>query len=274
MLGLTAPRPVGARVHQRIPMCSLNRTFEAKPVNGISFDRIHKFITSLKTTVSLAYKISEHNRKRKWKAFTEIIRPGPDLKVLDVGYCDQENVETDNFIEKHYPYPHMLTALGTEAPTIFRQTYPDVNCVHYDGTTFPFRDASFDVCWSNAVIEHVGDRAAQLRFLAETKRVAKRAFITTPNKFFPIEVHTRTPLLHLLPKPVFDRYLKMIGKAWATGEYMNLLSLSDLKRLLRQAGITDFKILKNRLLGFTLDFVVVMNSTDGRSKLRSDGDAR
>jgi SAM-dependent methyltransferase len=220
--------------------------------------------------MSIADKISHYNRQRKWRTFTEIIRPSPDLKVLDVGYCNQETVETDNFIEKHYPYPRMLTALGTEAPTIFRDRYPEVNCIQYDGTTFPFRDGSFDVCWSNAVIEHVGDRAAQLRFLREISRVARRAFITTPNKFFPIEVHTRTPLLHLLPKPVFESYLRRIGKAWATGEYMNLLSLSELKQLLHQAGIDDFRILKNKLLGFTLDFVVIMNSTDDRSRLRSD----
>jgi ubiquinone/menaquinone biosynthesis C-methylase UbiE len=186
--------------------------------------------------------------------------------VLDVGFCNQETVETDNFIEKHYPYPRMLTALGTETPTIFRDRYPEVNCIQYDGTTFPFRNASFDVCWSNAVIEHVGDRTAQLRFLREISRVAQQAFITTPNKFFPIEVHTLTPFLHLLPKPVFDSYLRKIGKAWATGEYMNLLSLGDLRRLLHQADITDFKILKNKLLGFTLDFVVVVNSPDGRSR--------
>jgi SAM-dependent methyltransferase len=220
--------------------------------------------------MSIAGKISHYNRKRKWRTFTEIIRPGPDLRVLDVGFCNQETVETDNFIEKHYPYRRMLTALGTETPTIFRDKYPEVNCIQYDGTTFPFRNASFDVCWSNAVIEHVGDSAAQLRFLREISRVAKRAFVTTPNKFFPIEVHTRTPLLHLFPKPVFESYLRMIGKAWATGEYMNLLSLGDLRRLLHQADITDFKILKNRLLGFTLDFVVVMNSSDDRSRLRSD----
>ena len=218
--------------------------------------------------MSIAGKISHYNRQRKWRTFTEIIRPGPDLRVLDVGFCNQETVETDNFIEKHYPYPRMLTALGTETPTIFRDRYPEVNCIQYDGTTFPFRNASFDVCWSNAVIEHVGDSAAQLRFLREISRVAQQAFITTPNKFFPIEVHTRTPLLHLLPKPVFDSYLRKIGKAWATGEYMNLLSLGDLRRLLHEAGINDFRILKNKLLGFTLDFVVVMNSTGGRSGYR------
>lgn len=213
--------------------------------------------------MSIANKISHYNRKRKWTAFTSIIRPSPDLTVLDVGYSNQENSEADNFIEKHYPYPQMLTALGTEAPSEFRLRYPEVKCVHYDGATFPFKDKSFDVCWSNAVIEHVGNRNEQLRFLKEIKRVARRAFITTPNRFFPIEVHTRTPFLHLLPKPFFDRYLKIVGKGWATGGYMNLLSLRELRRLLNEANITDFAVIKNRLMGFAVDFVVILDSTDG-----------
>lgn len=217
--------------------------------------------------MSIANKISHYNRKRKWTAFTAIIRPSPDLTVLDVGYSNRENFEADNFIEKHYPYPQMLTALGTEAPSEFKLRYPAVKCVHYDGVTFPFKDQSFDVCWSNAVIEHVGNRNEQLRFLKEIKRVARRAFISTPNRFFPIEVHTRTPLLHLLPKPLFDRYLKIVGQGWATGGYMNLLSLRELKCLLSEANITDFAVIKNRLLGFAVDFVVILNSSDGRPEL-------
>lgn len=184
----------------------------------------------------------------------------PDTRVLDVGYSNKEYSDTDNFIEKHYPYPHMLTALGIDEPTKFRQRYPYVKVVKYDGTNFPFDDKSFDICWSNAVIEHVGNRNHQLLFVKEIKRVAKMAFITTPNKHFPIEAHTRTPLLHFLPKPSFDRYLRMVGKNWATGNYMNLLSLKDIKSILNDANITEFKIIKNEFLVFTLTFIIVFKT--------------
>ena len=182
------------------------------------------------------------------------------MQVLDVGYSDQEISETDNFIEKHYPYQQMLTALGTESPVNFKRRYPAVKCVQYNGLTFPFADGSFDVCWSNAVIEHVGGRSDQLLFLREICRVARRAFITTPNRHFPVEVHTRTPLLHFLPKPLFEWYLRMVGKGWATGSYMKLLSLSEIRALLTEAGITEYTIVQNRLLGFVLDFIVIVNA--------------
>lgn len=209
--------------------------------------------------VSIADKISEYNRKRKWRIFLQVIKPTAQMRVLDVGYSNHELAETDNFIEKHYPYPDMLTALGVETPVDFKRRYPAITCVQYNGGAFPFADASFDVCWSNAVLEHVGKTDAQLLFIKEISRVARRAFITTPNRYFPVEVHTRTPLLHLLPQTWFERYLRLVGKEWATGSYMNLLSLREIRGLLSEAGITEYTVIKNRLLGFVLDFIVVLN---------------
>jgi hypothetical protein len=71
-------------------------------------------------------------------------------------------------------------------------------------------------------------------------------------------VHTRTPLLHWLPKSWFDRYLRMRGIDWAIGDYMDLLSLGELRGVLRDAGVARYSIVQNRLLGLTLDFVVIM----------------
>jgi len=212
--------------------------------------------------MSLAYRISAFNRQRKWDKFVELVRPTATLKILDVGYTDHEYTSTDNFLEKHYPFPEQITALGIEEPREFQQNYPQVTVVHYDGVDFPFADGEFDVCWSNAVIEHVGSRASQVKLAAEMRRVAKCGFITTPNRFFPIEVHTRTPLLHYLPKPWFDRYLRATRQDWAAGDYMNLLSESALRSILAEAGVVEPTIMRNRLFGFTVDFVAMWGDFD------------
>ena len=210
--------------------------------------------------MSFAYKVSGYNRKRKWALFERLIRPTADLTVLDVGFNEIEHSSTDNYIEKHYPWRAQMTALGTDAPLTFSRRYPEIRAVQYDGTTFPFDDGAFDVCWSNAVLEHVGrheDRwAAQVYFLREIARVSRSAFVTTPNKRFPVEVHTRTPLLHWLPKPLFDAYLRKRGQDWAAGDYMDLLTLGDLRRLMRDAGIDEYRVIQNRLMGLTVDFVI------------------
>lgn len=208
---------------------------------------------------TLAYTISGWNRRRKWKLFLECMKPTQNTKILDVGFNNVEYSETDNFIEKNYPHLTHVTALGIGESELFKKKYPEVSTVVYDGKVFPFGDKKFDLCWSNAVIEHVGTREDQKFFLSEINRVARTFFITTPNKFFPFEVHTRVPLLHiLLPKKWFDRILKMIGKGWATGNYMRLLSYRDIKALLKEVGIVEYKIIRNRFCGFTLDFVIMV----------------
>ncbi len=208
--------------------------------------------------MSIAYRVSAYNRVRKWHLFNTEMKPTESTRMLDVGFSEEEHCGTDNFLEKNYPYKRMLTALGVDVPNKFKERYPEVNAVQYLGASFPFADQSFDVCWSNAVIEHVGPREKQILFLKEIKRVSKRAYVTTPNRFFPIEVHTRTPLLHYLPKSIFDHYLVAVGKEWAAGEYMYLLSISELRGVVEDAGITDYKIIRNRLAGMTLDFVLVL----------------
>jgi len=205
----------------------------------------------------VAHKVSGANRRKKYDFFINTFQPTPDTKILDVGPSEGEYSPSDNLIEKLYPYPGSITALGIEAFDEFIKRYPSVTLQNYDGKHFPFEDKSFDICWSNAVIEHVGDDDRQVLFLKEINRVAKSAFLTTPNRLFPVEVHTRTPLLHFLPKQVFDRYLHLVGKSWAADDYMFLLSLKDIQRLLQQAGIENYIIKKNRFMGFVMDFVIM-----------------
>lgn len=205
----------------------------------------------------LAYRLSGQNRRKKFDFFMQVFSPDATTQILDVGAAEDEYSETDNLLERLYPHPGNLTVLGIDPYRKFRERYPAVRALVYDGREFPFPDQRFDLCWSNAVLEHVGNRDRQILFLKEIRRVARNAFVTTPNRFFPVEVHTRTPLLHYLPKPVFERYLHWVGKSWAAGDYMFLLSLRDLQELLHAAGIDHYLIRRNHLFGFTLDFVVM-----------------
>jgi len=210
--------------------------------------------------MSIANKVSGFNRQRKWDFFLQEFPPYSNTKILDVGYADPEYSPNDNFIEKYYPFPERLTALGLDEPNAFTKRYPKVRAIQYAGDVFPFSDKQFDICWSNAVLEHVGDSVKQLGFIKEVKRVSHRAFITTPNRYFPIEPHTRTPLLHHLPKKYFEAYLTLVGKKWATGEYMHLLGIKEICALLRAADIQKYKIIRNKLFGFTLDFVMIFEA--------------
>jgi SAM-dependent methyltransferase len=210
--------------------------------------------------MSIASIISKYNRTRKYDRFLQEFSPASDITILDVGFTNTEYRNADNFLEKNYPHLSNITALGIEihGSDSFRRRYPDVEVVLYEGIIFPFENNQFDIGWSNAVIEHVGDEERQIAFLKELERTCKAIYFTTPNRYFPFEIHTRLPLLHYLPKEVFDKIISHTSKKWASGDYMHLLSHRKLKSLLRKAGITQYKIVRNRLLGFTVDFSIII----------------
>jgi SAM-dependent methyltransferase len=145
---------------------------------------------------------SRRSRERKLRLFMELLRPSPETSVVDVGVTDS-GVEgaygTDNFLEASYPWPRQITAVGVTSLERFAAAFPQVRTVVADGRSLPFADGEFDVAFSNAVVEHVGGPAEQAAFVQELCRVAKRVFVTTPNRWFPIEVHTLLPVVHWLP---------------------------------------------------------------------------
>ncbi len=201
--------------------------------------------------------IFSFNRERKYQLFIELMKPHLETSILDVGFTEEEYRPSDNILEKSYAFSEKITALGIDQPVKFSARYPKVKAIVYDGKKFPFSDSQFDLCWSNAVLEHVGGEEAQVLFLQEIKRVGKKAFISTPNKWFPLELHTKFPLLHWLPKVMFDKILTLTGKSWAAGDYMHLLSLKQVQRLLEKAGIEDYQIIKNKFFFWTIDFVII-----------------
>ncbi len=209
----------------------------------------------------IAYAISARSRERKFSQFLSLIMPREHESIIDVGVNTTEYSATDNYLEKHYSHPENITAVGLgtdEEITTFQTRYPLVTTQAGDGRSLSFPDNAFDIAYSNAVIEHVGNFDDQRRFLSELYRVSRRGYLTTPNRLFPIELHTRIPLLHLLlSKKNFDVFVTKIGKPWAAGDYMSLLSESDLHRLFSQAGIRHYTLVKNRLCGLPMTFTVI-----------------
>jgi hypothetical protein len=149
-----------------------------------------------------ASRLSLRSRERKLRLFLELYRPGPGTTVVDVGVTDAPfgGGSTDNFFEALYPWPERITAVGYTELDRFAAAFPRVRVVRADGRELPFADGEFELGFSNAVVEHVGGgRTGQRQFVGELCRVARRVFVTTPNRWFPFDPHTLLPFVHWLP---------------------------------------------------------------------------
>lgn len=196
-------------------------------------------------------------RKRRFAFFLSLLSTVPrPIRILDVGgtqeFWDIMGVD----------------ALGDVRVTLLNLAAPPVNAANFESVAGDARDlsrypdSSFDVVFSNSVIEHLGpDFADQQRMADEIRRVAKRYFVQTPNRYFPLEPHFLTPGFQFYPLDLrvwlvsnfsVGWYKRIPDKAEAKREVesVSLLSRDDLRRLFPGA-----RIYQERIVGLTKSFV-------------------
>lgn len=142
-------------------------------------------------------------------------------------------------------------------------SHTNIRSVIGDARTMPqFEDKEFDIVFSNSVIEHVGDYGQQRQMADEIRRIGKRYFVQTPNRYFPIEPHFLFPFFQFLPllMKVFLlthfnlRWFKKTtdkDKAEEVAKSITLLSRREFMSL-----FPDAKIHKEKFFGLTKSFTV------------------
>ena len=122
-------------------------------------------------------------------------------------------------------------------------------------------DNSFDVVFSNAVIEHVETLENQHRMADEIRRVGRRYFVQTPNKWFPLEPHFLVPGFQFLPISVRVALLRRMSLGW----YARTADPAEAERQVRMirlmsgrefaACFPDATIHRERVFGLTKSFI-------------------
>lgn len=141
---------------------------------------------------------SNSRRTRRFEAFTRILQGVLDqgrrpVRILDMG-------GTNSFWEQRGLVGRgdvrvVLVNLEAE-PRVHENIEPRAG----DATNLSeLGDDSFDVVFSNSVIEHLETFDRQAAMAAEVRRLAPIYWVQTPNFWFPVEPHFLTPAWHWLP---------------------------------------------------------------------------
>ena len=170
----------------------------------------------MKLVKIMAGRFSYFNRKRKLSFALKYIERKGISSILVVGATPSRSKQSFvNLIEEGLAKnAGRFVVCGLESESKDWDTW-----IQADGLALPFPDKEFDLVFSNAVIEHVGNESDQLQFIREHSRVGKNWMITTPNRLFPIESHTQILIRHM-------------RKNWRSPGVTRLLSKRDLQLLI------------------------------------------
>ena len=143
-----------------------------------------------RTSSSLAARL----RRRRFAFFLSLLSKVPrPVRILDIGGT-QRYWQVVGFPETEGIH---VTLLNLHLEPVSSAAFDSITG---DARSVPgLADKSFDVVYSNSVIEHVGSFHEQRQMAEEVKRIGLRYFIQTPNRYFPIEPHFLVPGFQFLP---------------------------------------------------------------------------
>ena len=196
---------------------------------------------------------ARHFRTRRMNEFMQHYQVTPETRILDVG----GRLFNWNLVSTR----PRLTILNIEPPP--GELPEGVEWIVADGRTLPFAERSFDICYSNSVIEHLYSWENQQVFAREIRRVADAYYVQTPNRRFPIEPHYLTPFIHWLPKRLRRKLLRRFTVwGWLTApspercdniiEELCLLDRNEMQELFPNAQIQ-----KESFLGMTKSLIAM-----------------
>jgi len=234
-------------------MSSINKNiYQASPFRSV--DRLVDAVTARKRTEMF---------RRIFEGGTMQLDSIAD--VLDVGSTKDSDYASSNFFARKLSATSRVTLFSDQPIDAQRDIDFAVDGVLVgDALNMGAEVGTYDLVLSSATIEHVGSIQNQRRMIEGCLRAARKyVVITTPNRWHPLEFHTKLPLLHWLPRPLHRRLLKLIGfRFFAEEQNLNLLGRRDLQTMIDVSNLRDriksCRVETVRLFGLVSNLVFIL----------------
>ena len=164
--------------------------------------------------------------------------------ILDVGTTEDETNESSNYLVKNLGEDKYYKSISDQTITSNFFSKSLKKSITGNFTKDEIEKFKSDLVISNATIEHVGSFENQIKMCSNIMNLSKKYFIImTPNRFHPLEFHTKIPIIHWLPKKMHRKILKFLGlKFFADEKNLNLLSKYDFKSIMRELNQINYQI--------------------------------
>lgn len=205
-------------------------------------------------------KYHEKWAKEKFDFFLKNMDLLNNQTILDMGGGDGSYM--DRFKASLNNYKVIIADIDKTALKIAEEKGYFTSQIDAASNKLPFNDQEIDCVFCNSVIEHItipkdqlwSDRSSsdsffdeafeiQKKFATELRRVAKKYYVQTPHKAFPVEAHTWFPFVGYLKRKNQLRVIKQLNKFWVkkTAPDWNLLDEHDMQKMFPDAEIIVWK---------------------------------
>ena len=183
---------------------------------------------------------------------TDYLKNEELFDVLDIGTTEDSSYESSNFLIKNLKFFKKFKSISDQKiETSFFLNALNKSIVD-NFTDLELKEYQSDVVISNATIEHVGSLENQIKMCENIIKLSKKYFIIlTPNRYHPIDFHSKLPLIHWLPKKIHRYILSLLGMRFLSDEKnLNLLSSNDLDFIMKKLNQKNYEIKSINFLFF------------------------